>query len=181
MIKNINDLSISQYYEFEELLKNNDIFGIFDLFGIDSSELSIREMNNTFNEITKILPVKSKLEKYYYINGVKYKAILNLTKLKAGQFIDLQTYMSGSRKLEQILSIFLIPMKRKYGMWFEQKYGDYDVIAVQKEIFDNFRISDARALSDFFLTLSITLLQIMKDSSARKLMKKKKEKEKNKK
>lgn len=179
MDKNINDLSISQYYEFEELLKNNDIFGIFDLFGIDTSELSIREMNSKFAEITRILPVKSKLEKYYYINGVKYKAELNLTKLKAGQFIDLQTYMSGSRKLEQILSIFIIPMKKKFGVWCKQKYGDYDVIAVQKELYNNFRMSDARALSDFFLTLSISLLQIMKDSLVKREMKKKmKEKKK---
>ena len=160
---NINDLTIEQYDIFTELVEQSDIIGVFQLFGIDISDMSIAEMNTKFKEITSFSYEQRKLNKYYMINGVKYKAQLQLSKIKAGQFIDFQSYMSGSKKLEQILSIFLIPMKKKYGFWTEQKYGDYDVVKTQSEIKKYFTIADAKTLSDFFLNLSVRLSETLRD------------------
>jgi hypothetical protein len=168
----VEDLTIGQYYKFEEFVKDNDVFGIFDLFGVDISDMSVQEMNRKFAEITNLSFTNSKLNKEYMIGNIKYKAQLNLTKIKAGQFIDFQAYMAGDKKIEQILSIFLIPMKKTWFGWKEQKYGDYDVFLTQQHIKDNFRIVDAKTLSDFFLNLSVKLLQIMKDSSMREIAKK---------
>lgn len=163
-MKNINDLTIAEFKEFEKLTKNSDIMGVFDLFKIDVKDMTLQEMNRTFEKITSFNYETRKLQKYYYIGDRKYKTQLNLTKIKAGQFIDFQSYMSGNKKLEEILSIFLIPMKRRFGFWFEQKYAEYDMYEVQKEIYNNFQIADARTLSDFFLHLSTKLLVILKDS-----------------
>lgn len=171
----VEDLTIDKYYKFEEYVKDNDIFGIFELFNIDITNMSIQEMNQKFAEITSFSFTPVKLNKYYMINGVKYKAQLNLTKIKAGQFIDFQSYMTGDRKLEQILSIFLIPMKKTLIGWKERKYGeDYNMFETQKEIREHFQIIHAKTLSDFFLSLSVKLLQVMKDCSMKEMVKTKK-------
>lgn len=160
---NIDNLTIEQYEIFTELVEQSDIIGVFELFKIDISDMSIAEMNSKFKEITSLSYKDKPLKKYYIINGIKYKAQLNLTRIKAGQFIDFQSYMSGTRKLEQILSIFLIPMKKRYGFWREQKYGDYDMVKVQSDIKKHFTMSDAKVLSDFFLNLSVRLSQTLRD------------------
>lgn len=177
----VEDLTIDKYYKFEEYVKDNDVFGIFELFDVDITNMSIQEMNQTFTEITQLSFNTVKLNKYYFINGNKYKAQLNLTKIKAGQFIDFQSYMSGDRKLEQILSVFLIPMKKTIFGWKERKYGeDYDMFETQKEIREHFQIIHAKTLSDFFLNLSVKLLQVMKDCSMKEMVKTKKKLSKNK-
>ena len=58
MIKNINDLSISQYYEFEELLKNNDIDTISECETFEEVDKIILNkivelLNNARNKIKK--------------------------------------------------------------------------------------------------------------------------------
>lgn len=172
-MKNINDLTIKEYKLFEELVKDSNILGVFELFKVDISDMSILDMNTKFMQITSMPEIKYKIEKTYYIGKRKYKPQLNLAKIKAAQFIDFQSYMSGDRRMEQILSVFLIPMHRQYGIWREGKYNEYDMAEVQEEIANNFRISDARALSDFFFHLSISLLQVLKDSSMKAEVKKK--------
>lgn len=176
----VSDLTIAQYYKFEQYIADNDIYAIFDLFGVDVSDMKISDMNTKFAEISSLSITKRQLSKYYYIKGTKYKAMLNLNKIKAGQFLDFQNYMAGDHKLEQILSIFLIPMKKTFFGWKSRKYGDdYDVVKVQEEIRDYFLIEDAITLSDFFLNLSIHLSKVMKASLVRKLGKMMKKQQKN--
>ena len=107
--------------------------------------------------------------KYYYYIGID-----------TGTHTGLAVWNAKDHKLEQILSIFLIPMKKTFFGWKNRKYGDdYDVVKVQEEIRDNFLIEDAITLSDFFLNLSIHLSKVMKASLVRKLGKMMKKQQKN--
>lgn len=51
-MKNINDLTIKEYKLFEELVKDSDILGVFELFKVDISDMSILDMNTKFMQIT---------------------------------------------------------------------------------------------------------------------------------
>jgi hypothetical protein len=173
-LKNINDFTIKEYQEYTNLLKNDD--SIFDILAMHGIENSYELDNNTFTKYRQeaasmqLKNVGTKL--IYQIGNQKYKACLNLTKIKAAQFIDFQGYMSDY-KLEQVLSVFLIPIKKSIlGKQIANKYNDnYDVLEVQNNIFNNMKMIDANSLASFFLTSSINLLEVKKAYSEKQMMK----------
>jgi hypothetical protein len=78
-------------------------------------------------------------------------------------------------KLEEVLSVFLIPQYRKWGKWHTYKYNSgYDVIKVQENLYNHMKIGDAQELSNFFLKSSVKLLGLMKGFLEKKQVKEKK-------
>ena len=182
-IKDLNQFTIKEFNEYVEITNNqngeHDIFDVLEMFGVENAyDLPLNEFNKikAAIELQEIRTVKPK--KYYKINGKEYYAELNITKLTAGQFIDLQIYMSDF-KLEKILSIFLLPVEKKWFKKSHKRYNEnYDIVQVQADILNYFNICDANSLSSFFLHSSKSLLGILNNSLMRKLNKKLKEKEK---
>jgi hypothetical protein len=178
-MRNINDFTIKEFKQFSEMLneKEQDIFGIFELFGISHPEdLKIDKYNEIWKDIQSQTLSTKGVKTTYIINGKRLKPTLNILKLNAGQFIDFQNYMIDF-KLEQVLSVFLLPQYKKGLHWQTRNYAtDYDVIEIQNYLYENMKIGEANELSAFFLKNYIILLQTMKDCSERKLMKMKKEK-----
>ena len=173
---NLNELTISEWNKFSELIKDEtpDIYSIFEIFGYDVSKLSVNEYESILSEIRSATLSQGGVKKIYKIGDRRYKACLNISKIKAGQFIDLQSYLSNGRKLECLLSVFLIPMKKDglFGSYKECKYGvDYDIFETQEYLLNNMLVGEANELSFFFLKTSKMLLQYMKESSTRKMMK----------
>lgn len=164
-MRNINDFTIKEYYQFMELVNdNNDVFGLLELFGINNpGELPIDKFNSYIDNIkSQTLSMKG-IKREYKINGKKYKPTLNILKLKAGQFIDLQHYMQNF-KIEEVLSVFMLPQKNKkfLGQTKYHNYNDgYDPLKVKEEIYNHFSIGEANELSAFFLNSSIKLLKTM--------------------
>ncbi len=177
-MKQLNELTIKEYYEYKEMLEMDepDVFGIFELFELNAKDMPFEEFQKKQLEIQNMTLSKTGVYKYYKINGKKYKACLNHLKASAGQFIDFQAYMKDF-KLEEVLSVFLIPMKKGMFSWTELKYNDgYDVLEVQKDILNHMNINEASELSNFFLTSSLQLLKIMKASSEKREFKMRKKK-----
>lgn len=176
-LKTINELTIKEYYEYIELIsdENVDYFSLIKLFGYKNVDgMTVKQLQDSIAYVNsqKNIVIKPNVKKYYIINDIKYEAILNLTKIKAGQFIDLQIFLVNN-KLEEILSVFLIPMKKTFFGWKSNKYNDgYDLVKIQDEILNNFTISDAKTLSDFFLFQSKNLLTVIQQSLEKKMMKK---------
>ena len=177
-LRQLQDFTIKEYYEYQEMLSGDepDIFGIFELFGESAIDMPFDTFEKKWKEIQEMQVVNKRASKYYKINGMKYKAQLNHLKVSAGQFIDFQSYMKNL-KVEEILSVFLIPMKKSMFSYTELKYNDgYDVLEVQKDILNHMTIGEAVGLSDFFLESSMKLLKTMKESLEKKEFKMKKEK-----
>lgn len=173
-MKQLNDFTIEEFEKYTELFEGDepDIYGIFELFGIDVSKLNYADFENKWKDILNMKLSTKGVKKVYNINGRKFKACLNPLKLKAGQYIDFQTYISGDVKLHNILSVFLLPIERKgiFGTLTTRKYNDgYDVVEVQDYLYKNMKISEANELSNFFLEWSIKLIKTMKDYSEKKL------------
>ena len=174
-MRHLNDLTIKEFEQYKELIEEDviDEAAILELFGLDINKLSITELNDNMNKINS-MTLFNKIKKHYTIKGVRYKANLNIMNLNAAQFIDFQSYMKDF-KIEQILSIFLIPQTKTWYGWKNGKYNtNYNPNEVIKDIYNEFKMSDAKVLSDFFLSQSTNLLKIMKDYLTKKLLLKKK-------
>lgn len=174
--KHLSELTIREFERYQELLKEEvqDVFSILELFGFDTNKLDISEMKQAEIEIAGMQLQNNGVKKIYKIDGRRFKAHLNLTTLKASQFIDFQTYMKNF-KLQEVLSTFLIPQKKNwYGKWVTMKYNDgYDIFETQEFLYNNFTIGEAHELSAFFFTQSKDLLKVMKDYLTKKEMMKK--------
>ena len=160
----LRDLTIKEFSLYNELLGMDepDIFGIFELFGLDAKDMPMDKFQQKWNEIQQMSIIPRGVHKTYTIKGKRFKAELNHLKLSAGQFIDFQSYMRDF-KLEEILSVFLIPQYKKWGRWRTHKYNDgYDVIEVQDFLLNNMTVGVAQDLTSFFLNSSVKLLGLMK-------------------
>lgn len=179
-IKTLNELTIKEFNDYLEIVRNiNDNTDLFDtielleLFGYKNVEdMTVDEYNKAMLYISNQAYIKNPkkgVKKYYFINGIKYKSTLNMTKFTAGQFIDLQTFLIDN-KMEELLSVILIPMKKKLIGWEEQKYNTYDLLYHQKQILNYFNIGDANELSAFFLQQSTNLLKVTKEYLEKKMI-----------
>lgn len=174
-LKELKDFTIKEFEQYQELLQEDilDEAAILELFGVDINKLSISEFRDASNKI-KSMSMSTKLKKYYVIKGVRYKPTLNLMKVNAAQFIDFQSYMKDF-KIENVLSVFMIPQIKTWYGWKDGKYNTgYNPIDVISDIYNEFKMSDAKVLSDFFLSQSTSLLKIMKDYLTKKMYLKKK-------
>lgn len=163
MMKTLNDLTIREFYEFQELIKDEepDIYSIFELFGKDASNMNFDVFNQEWLRIKSMKVDKKGVHLHYKVKGRRFKSCLNPFTIKAGQFIDLQYIMSNGAKIEDILSIFLLPQKKTLLGYKTLKYNSgYDILEVRKFLLDNFTIGDAQALSAFFLNLSNKVLKV---------------------
>jgi len=174
-LKELKDFTIKEFEEYKEILEQDEVneVELLKLFGVDAGKLSISELKSNIDKINS-MTLYAKVKKYYVINGVRYKANLNLMNLNAAQFIDFQAYMKDF-KIQNVLSVFLIPQTKVWYGWKDGKYNtNYDVIKTIDLIYNEFKMSDAKLLSDFFLSQSTSLLKIMKDYLTKKMWLKKK-------
>lgn len=168
MMKTLNDLTIREFYEFQELIKDEvNPLEVLEFFGVNNTEdLEIKEFEELFSKVMSQKIEIEPIKKEYLINGKLYHPVLEIQNIKAAQFIDLQTYIKDF-KYEQVLSVFMLPIKKE-GLFKKKsisKYNSaYDMNKLQNELLDNMRIGDAVALSGFFFNLSMKLLPIIRDS-----------------
>lgn len=174
-MKTINDLTIKEYTKYAELSSVDEIdtFSILELFGCDPYEMKANELNNTLSKIVSATLKTNKVKRYYKVGNYTLKSNLNLLNITAAQFIDLQTYLKDY-KLEQILTVFLVPCRKTVFGYKEMTYAnnkEYDINELSKTLFENFKMSDANTLSSFFFTQSLSLLKVTKAYSEKKLLK----------
>lgn len=180
-MKNIDKLTLKEYNDLIVLLsvppKNLDLVSIFELLNDDYTKMNAGEFQQKWNYIKNYHPTKIKIQKYYNINGVKAKATLDLTKIKAAQFIDYQSVLQSGSKLEDLISIFLIPAKKSFFGYKQLNYNDgYDLLKFRNDIYNSLTIVEAHSLADFFLGQSEKLLKVTLNYLTKKtLMEKAKE------
>ena len=168
MMKTLNDLTIREFYEFQELIKDEvNPLEVVEFFGVNNTEdLEIKEFEELFYKVMSQKIEVEPIKKEYLINGKLYHPVLEIQNIKAAQFLDLQTYIKDF-KYEQVLSVFMLPIK-KNGLFKKKsisKYNsDYNMTELQNNLLNNMRIGDAVALSGFFFNLSMKLLPIIRDS-----------------
>ena len=167
-MRNINDFSIKEFDEYVKLLEEKDIEikSILSLFGLDPVELKPNELKPIYENILDQRLNRVETKDFYIINGKKYKLLKKVNDITAAQFIDYQLYMQKFH-IEQVLSIFLIPVKGKniFGKYKYHKYNEgYDIIELQNDIYNHMKQVDANSIVDFFLKSSQQLQNLMVQS-----------------
>lgn len=168
MIDNYNRLPIGKYLEIqgivtdpslEELDKQVKVISI--LADIDEEEVLHLPLGDyqSLSAKTAFLAKEDtnnhRVAKTYNLAEFKLKPLTDFRKIETCQFVDFQTFAAEpDKRLVELLSVFLVPDGKRYN-------DGYDVMDVQRAIRENMSVSDAVALSAFFLDL---LMRSLTDS-----------------
>lgn len=173
---NWEDINLKTFKELIALYKSNatNLELISLLAGKPAEDLSLEELKDWINEI-KFLeePYKPKeIKSEYNIQNKIYKPVVSLKDIKAGQFIDFQTFIKDPEKnIANIAACFLLEKGKTYG--------DNDPLA-EAEFFDKYlKITDYKDIFNFF-TIAWRSYTKAIQASLEKEMKKTLKKEKNK-
>ena len=172
---NWEDINLKTFKELIALYKSNatNLELISLLAGKPAEDLSLEELKDWINEI-KFLeePYKPKeIKSEYNIQNKIYKPVVSLKDIKAGQFIDFQTFIKDPEKnIANIAACFLLEKGKTYG--------DNDPLE-EAEFFDKYlKITDYKDIFNFF-TIAWTAYTKAIQASLEKEMKKALKKEKN--
>lgn len=113
----------------------------------------------TMLEVNELLATEQDLTQRFTFDGIEYGFIPNLSKITAGEFIDLDNYMSEDPKqLHKICSILYRPVKSSFGRNYEiEKYEGTDKLA---DIMLKVDCKVALGALVFFYLLSKSLLNL---------------------
>lgn len=172
---NWEDINLKTFKELIALYKSNatNLELISLLAGKPAEDLSLEELKDWLNEI-KFLeePYKPKeIKSEYNIQNKIYKPVVSLKNIKAGQFIDFQTFIKDPEKnIANIAACFLLEKGKTYG--------DNDPLE-EAEFFDKYlKITDYKDIFNFFTVAWKSYTKAIQ-ASLEKEMKKTLKKEKN--
>lgn len=172
---NWEDINLKTFKELIALYKSNatNLELISLLSGKPAEDLSLEELKDWINEI-KFLeePYKPKeIKSEYNIQNKIYKPVVSLKNIKAGQFIDFQTFIKDPEKnIANIAACFLLEKGKTYGM--------NDPLE-EAEFFDKYlKITDYKDIFNFFTVAWKSYTKAIQ-ASLEKEMKKTLKKEKN--
>ena len=144
---NWEDINLKTFKELIALYKSNatNLELISLLANKPAEDLSLEELKDWINEI-KFLeePYKPKeIKSEYNIQNKIYKPVVSLKNIKAGQFIDFQTFIKDPEKnIANIAACFLLEKGKTYG--------DNDPLE-EAEFFDKYlKITDYKDIFNFF-------------------------------
>ena len=159
MIDNYRDLTIDKYIELYDLDINGmeeidiqaTIISILADMTIDEVlDLPISQYKKLASKtafMTTPPQVKQRKITKVIIEGKEFKVLDSIDKMKTGQYIDYQTYISKGdvKMLPYILSCLVIPKG--------ENYGDSDTVEYMKQM----SVEEALTISNFFMNKSRTL------------------------
>jgi hypothetical protein len=149
-----SDISIRKYDEIINVLtadindldKNLQLLSVIkdmDIEEVESLPLSkLGKLMKDIQFINDIPKPKGKTPDTIILNGKRYSIFKNMKKLIVSQYIDYQNYLKMNGKVEQLLSVVIIPEGKKYG--------EYDIDEVIEDIANHLDICTAQNISFFF-------------------------------
>lgn len=158
------DVFINDYYTLiNALSRENEAEAIIEVYSVlcDTDVDTIKKMPyKDFQELTQedvtwiYKPiVNKKVKTCITINGNEYFYNDKATKLTTAQFIDLQQLVSTNPKIEDLLSIILVPSGKKYG--------EYDVDSVKEDFKKYLDIETAKSIANFLWASTSKSFQVI--------------------
>lgn len=163
MINKWSDVSIKKWKEIQSIARNDKPYdeNIYEYIAVCADipleEVMTQPYEKTLEMAKNIqfihkAPQPAMIRRWYFLEGGRYRTLMNPMNMTTAQYIDFQTYGKDTDKnLKEVLSIFLIPEGKKYG--------EYDITAAQKDIEENISIEEALGLAVFFITLFKLLIR----------------------
>lgn len=179
IITSWNAVHIKQYMSYKEVLDDPNITDfekhlrvLSILCGIERKELDDLPAN-------QIIPLFNKMqfltkeptaepEPYYEIGGQRFALVMDVTKITAGQFIDLNHYTKDANlildNLHLICATLLLPVKPYRGKRVPpvEKYGESSTEERAEFLYEHMPIKEALGISNFFTCLYNLFTEITK-------------------
>lgn len=174
MIDSYDKLTVGKWLELKNVnLEQEEIDIQMDILSI-LSDMSIDEiMTIPLAEYSKMVsdsmflsqepPAMKKLPSTVKVDNKDFTIVQKIETMTAGQYIDYQEYLKRE-DLPHILTCFVIPKGCKYG-------EGYDLEETSEFFKQYLPIGIALAISRFFFTLWVSLMNAMLDSSIKNLKK----------
>ena len=118
----LREITLDQYQKFDKLVSNNEpsefvnqktieIFCNIDLK--DIAKIRIADVNDILSHLNALLQIKPKYIPTFKLSGLEYGFIPKLEDITAGEFIDLETYMSDTQTLHKAMAVLFRPITNK--------------------------------------------------------------------
>lgn len=105
--------------------------------------------------------IPKRIASSYRLGGFDLVPTTDLNKITTAQYIDFRTFApEGDARLVELASVFLVPRGKPYA-------DGYDIAEVQQAIREELTVTDALALSAFFLTRYAALIRTSRSFLAR--------------
>ena len=179
IITSWDGVTISAYLQYKMVLEDPNITDFEKNLRILSVLCNISR--ETLNDLpaNQIIPLFNKMEflktpptaepePYYDINGQKYALVMDVTKITAGQFIDLNHYTKDVNNLiydiHLICATLLLPVKPYKGKKLPpvEKYGESSTEERAEFLYEHMPIKEALGISNFFTCLYNLFIEITK-------------------
>lgn len=166
-----NDVCLKQFVELSKLDASDEIEYQIAVIAILSNR-SKKEIEDLPIPVLKelvaktafvtTLPHANPLPVHMKVNGVKYEVQYNVSDLTGGKYIDLKTFTKSQQNilenLHNILSVFVLPMEKKWGRWKLKKYDALNQAAIADDILNHFSVGVAYPIAVFFCKLYENLI-----------------------
>lgn len=155
--RNWDDITLEKFYKLYKLGKSPNVYDVIDIvYDTNCRELPIKDVPNYKVDFLNTACPKRPIKKHYVLNGTKYIALFDITRISAAQFVDFRNYAAAGAKLEDILSVCLIPEGHTYN-------DGYDIQQLKKDILQ-LPITDVQTISFFFINQLFVLLESIQSS-----------------
>lgn len=166
---NWNEISVKQYYQILDILKEDSEGDALILnsqlidciWGINSEDISVVRFSWYIKELDFLQePYKPKYpKKEYTVKGITFCPVLDVSKITTAQYIDFQELLKRGDN-QHLLNVFFIKKDEQYG---ESDYSEL--------LWENLPLTDYADVQFFFLHL---LNRLMTDTlnSSKKILKK---------
>jgi hypothetical protein len=162
--ENLNEITLYQYQRFEKLIKDNEpsefvnqktieIFCNIDLK--DVARIRIAEVSEILKHINELLQHKPKLTTTFKLGVHEFGFIPKLEDLTAGEYIDIENYLSDIQTLHKAMAVLFRPIKHKSNKLYTIE--DYESSDKYSEVLKYMPLDIALGCMLFFFRLCSTI------------------------
>lgn len=158
--ENLNEITLYQYQRFEKLIKDNEasefvnqktieIFCNIELK--DIARIRIAEVSEILKHLNELLQNKPKLTQTFKLGVYEFGFIPKLEDLTAGEYIDIENYLSDTQTLHKAMAVLFRPIKSKVNKLYTIE--EYESSDKYSEVLKYMPLDVALGCMLFFSTL----------------------------
>lgn len=161
--KNWYDITLGQFQTLCQLGDTPDLADLLRIiYDVDLRTIPVSTIAKYNIEFLKKPIPRTTIKDHYLLNGTKYQASFDLTKLTTAQFFDFRNYAKQNDTVG-VLSCCIIPEGHEYN-------DGYDINTVRTDLL-SLPITDAQTISFFFRNQLVILLRSILSYSSQQICK----------
>ena len=134
--ESLNEITLEQYQKFDKLIKDNEASDFvnqktIEIFcGIDLKDVArirIADVNEILEHLNNLLQQKTPLINTFKLGSTEFGFIPKLEDITAGEYIDIENYLSDVQTLHKAMAVLYRPTSNKVrNMYLIEEYENSD-------------------------------------------------------